>query len=313
MNEEPLTILDEAIQEYDPKYVIGMFSGGHDSLVATHIAKQHPRFSFALHINTGIGIEETRVFVRETCKEWGIELREYKAAETLSAKGKPDPQVFEDIVTEYGFPDAGAHDKMYIRLKERPLRQAIRELERTRKNKTMLVTGVRSQESVRRTRHVEPTQIWEGTKIWVAPIWQFSKFDVNSYIRTHELRKNPVVEHLHMSGECLCGAYAHKGEKEEIRIFYPKVARMLDLLEVKVREAGFPWGWEDAIPNWWKLYKQGQQFLPDLDLTELSQMLCSGCEDRYAVTVTHGSDKVDHSDYAMLRAEEEEQFMESRG
>lgn len=277
----PLAILDEAIQHYDPKYVIAMFSGGHDSLVATHIAKSHPRFSFALHINTGIGIEQTRVFVRETCQQWGIELREYCADEYVRADGTPDPQRFESMVLEYGFPGPQMHTKMYIRLKERPLRQAIRDLDRDRKEKTMLVTGVRSKESQRRMRHVEKVQIWEGTKVWVAPVHEFSKLDINHYIEDNGIARNPVVDYLHASGECLCGAYAHKGEKEEIRLWFPEVAAYLDQLEEMVHQKGFPWKWEDAPPEWYKAWKQGQQFIPGLEPEEEHPMLCQTCEGRW--------------------------------
>jgi len=262
-----LDLLDHTINEFDPRNVIAMFSGGHDSLVSTHIASQHPRFSFALHINTGIGIEQTREFVRQTCGEWGIELREYRAAECS------DPQVYDDIVREYGFPGADQHRIMYVRLKERPLRQALRDLNRQPKDKTLLITGARSQESMRRMRHVKPVQIWEGTKIWVAPIWNFNKLDVGEYIRTHGLRRNEVVDLLHMSGECLCGAFAHEGEKEEIRQWFPEVASRIDQLENEITEK-FPWGWENGPPEWWKEYKHGQKIIPGLET------LCWSCDKR---------------------------------
>lgn len=290
MKQSPLAILDEAYERFEPTHVIAMFSGGHDSLVATHIAKQHPKFSFALHINTGIGIEDTRNFVRDTCEEWGIELREYHADKYVGAKGNPDPQVYEDMVKQHGFPGAGQHSTMYNRLKERPLRQAIRELKRGRNDKTMLITGVRSQESKRRTKHVEKFQIWEGTKVWVAPIWQFSKGDVNNYIKDNLLSRNEVVDHLHSSGECLCGAYAHEGEKEEIRLFFPEMGLYLDQLEEKVHQEGYPWNWEDGPPKWYSSWKKGQQFVPGLEPEDASQMLCRDCENRHAVLTPHDTD-----------------------
>lgn len=101
----PLEILDKYVSALKPLYVIALFSGGHDSMVATHVASQHPEFDFACHLNTGIGIEQTRDFVRGTCEEWKIELREYHASEYVQRCGKPDPQIYEELVIERGFPD----------------------------------------------------------------------------------------------------------------------------------------------------------------------------------------------------------------
>lgn len=268
-----LDLIDQALAEHNAKYVIALFSGGHDSLVATHVASQHLQFSFACHLNTGIGIEQTRDFVRATCEGWQVELREYEAANYIRQDGKPAPQRFEEFILAYGFPGPAQHSRMYQRLKERPLRQMIRELDRDKSDRVILVTGVREQESVRRMAHVEPIQVWEGTKIWVAPIWHFSACDVNHYIRDNGLNRNPVVDLLHSSGECLCGAYAHKGEKEEIREWFPEMAAYLDELERQTNVAGFPWGWEDAPPEWFYAIKNGQMSLPGM-------MLCSTCEVR---------------------------------
>lgn len=265
-------ILEEAIRKYDPTHVIAMFSGGPDSQVATHIVKDHPRFSFVCHINTGIGIPQTREFVRKTVEEWGVPFKEYRAAENLDRNGNPDPQIYEEMVLQYGFPGPPMHKKMYNRLKERPLRQMIRELDRERSDRVILVTGVRSDESLRRMAHVEPIQEFENTKIWVAPIWDWSKADVYAYMDEHGLRRNPVSSLLHMSGECLCGAFSHEGELAEIRSFYPETAAEIERIQEKVMEK-FPWGWEDRPPPWWLDYNDGQDFIPGLE----PEILCTGC------------------------------------
>ena len=71
-----LPLIDRIVEEHAPVAVFALFSGGHDSLVNTHLTAQHPRFAGVVHLNTGIGIEETREFVRETCQEWGWPLIE---------------------------------------------------------------------------------------------------------------------------------------------------------------------------------------------------------------------------------------------
>lgn len=270
-------MLDQIVKQYNPRYIISMFSGGHDSLVATHIASKHPNFSFALHINTGIGIEQTREFVRHTCSEWNIELREYKATENTKADGSPDPVYYENLVLDYGFPGPHGHQMMYNKLKERQLRRVMRDLKLKRSDKVVLVTGVRSQESMRRLRNIkDPLQI-DGKKLWVAVIHDYSKRQVNDYIQQNNLTRNPVVDMLHMSGECLCGAFAHKGELDEIKFWFPDMGAYIEDLERRVIDAGFPWGWEQGPPTWWKGVKHGQKFLPG----GFEEMLCMSCNKDY--------------------------------
>lgn len=265
---DPLAFLDAAVQKYQPKHVIGLFSGGHDSLVATHVASRHPAFSFACHINTGIGIEQTRIFVRETCADWGVPLREYCAADYCQADGTPDPQVYRDLVIERGFPGPSMHSKMYQRLKEKALRMMIRDLDRTSHDGVLLISGIRRDESERRMAHEYDDQVWEGQKRWVAPIYPFSKLDVMAYIRAHGLPRNPVSDNLHMSGECLCGAFAKPGEFANLALWYPDTAAHIAGIERDVRAAGHEWGWEQRPPRG---YRKDQMRL------EFASPLCSSC------------------------------------
>src|SRR5690348_13552774 len=96
--------LDLIITRFKPIAVFGLFSGGHDSFSATYIASQHPAFTAAVHINTGIGVAATREYVRETCRNRSWKLLEYAAAENTNAKGEPDPQIYRDMVIRDGFP-----------------------------------------------------------------------------------------------------------------------------------------------------------------------------------------------------------------
>ena len=78
------------IREAEANSIYGMFSGGHDSLCAAALASLHPLFAGAIHINTGIGIEETREFVRDTCERHFWPLHEIHAPE-----GKYEQMVLE--------------------------------------------------------------------------------------------------------------------------------------------------------------------------------------------------------------------------
>jgi 3'-phosphoadenosine 5'-phosphosulfate sulfotransferase (PAPS reductase)/FAD synthetase len=143
---------------------------------------------------------------------------------------------------KWGFPGPSGHNLIYRYLKERALRQLIRELKTHRGDKVLLVTGVRLQESRRRMGHVAPFQK-DGAIIWVAPILNWDNKQKNEYIATNDLKRNEVVAHLCMSGECLCGAFAKKDEIKNIEFWYPDAAKRIHDLEDKARAAGLPCVW----------------------------------------------------------------------
>lgn len=262
----PEQIWDDAVRLYKPAKIFALFSGGHDSLAVTHYAMNHGADGVA-HVNTGIGVEQTRQFVRDTCARYRWPLYEYKAG----AK-------YEDIIREHGFPGPSSHRYMYIMLKERGVEQLLRDHKTKRSDRIMLVTGVRSSESVRRMGTVEPIKKVKA-RVWVAPFIDYEKKDINAYIQEHELPRNEVVDHLHMSGECLCGAFAKKGELEQLQFFYPETAAEIRRIEKIAAEAGKPWGWEHpGPPEWYTLMKEGQQIL---GFENDPQMLCTSCNKRH--------------------------------
>lgn len=235
-----LDVLEHAYHKYYPVAVVGMFSGGHDSVCATHLAMrwaaEKPVKRFVAHINTGVGIEATREYVRTISAQYGWTLKEYHP-----------PVSYDEIVRDYGFPGPAAHVHMYRRLKERPIRQLVRESKATHASRVMLVTGVRTQESVRRMAHVETIQR-EGAKLWVAPIHDWTADDKYDYIDEQGIPRNEVADILHMSGECLCGAFAKPGERQFIRAMFPheRVNKQIDDLEAYLHAHGNPQSWGEA-------------------------------------------------------------------
>lgn len=256
MNEQihiALDRLDKAIAEHEPIAVFGLFSGGHDSFCSTYIASLHPAFTGAVHINTGTGIAETRNYVRRTCEKRNWPLFEYKAIENTKADGTPDPQIYADIVRKHGFPGAFSHRMMYSKLKERSLRRLERDFGASargkKKKRVMLVSGCRTQESTRRMANTEEVQI-DGRRIWVAPIHDWSKLDTSITLELVEQPRNIIVDLIHKSGECLCGAFAKKGEMEELNL-WPQTRpayRALKKLEKEIVPK-FGWGWEEKPPK----------------------------------------------------------------
>jgi 3'-phosphoadenosine 5'-phosphosulfate sulfotransferase (PAPS reductase)/FAD synthetase len=206
-----------------------LYSGGNDSTILAHMMRH--RAAYAVHANTTIGIEQTRQFVRDTCKRWELPLLERVA-----------PVSYRDLVLERGFPGPAMHFKMFTRLKERTLEQVRNELVgNPRRERVMFIAGRRRQESKRR-RNI-PLYEPDGSIIWASPIAMWTKEDMVMYralaaSQGDPVPFNPVTDALGMSGECLCGAFAKRDELERIRAWYPEVAAEIEQLERDVKAAG---------------------------------------------------------------------------
>jgi 3'-phosphoadenosine 5'-phosphosulfate sulfotransferase (PAPS reductase)/FAD synthetase len=272
--------LARAVERFSPIGVWGLFSGGHDSLSACFIASRHPLFKGVIHANTGIGVEATREFVRRTCAEQRWPLLEYKAIENTNRFNKPDPMDYRAMVLRWGFPGPAGHGIMYTRLKLRALLRHEREHKASSRKSNprfvMYVSGQRSAESTRRMGHMsrDPEISTEERRIWVAPIHDWSKSHTAELIEFAGLERNFIVDLLHKSGECLCGAFAEKGELAELQMW--KETRpahdYIVRLQKEVIAAGHPWGWEDRPPEHIGEEKKGQMIIEPM-----RQFMCWNC------------------------------------
>lgn len=232
--------MQEAIAAHKPVRIFALFSGGKDSMASTHFAMNHGAME-VVHINTGIGIEETRVFVRDTCNAFGWPLRELH----------PPDMTYRDFVLKHGFPVPGGHRYSYVWLKERALHElcmSVKTRGRRSRERIMLVTGVRNLESARRMGFVEPIKRI-ATKVWVAPLFQFSDIDLAHYRKLHNLPLSEVSSKFGMSGECLCGAFAAPDEMQRLERLYPDVAAQIHALEIEAEAAGVHCKWGKRPPK----------------------------------------------------------------
>jgi 3'-phosphoadenosine 5'-phosphosulfate sulfotransferase (PAPS reductase)/FAD synthetase len=163
-------VFDQAVDEFWPEGVWALFSGGHDSLTSTALAAKHPSFRGVIHINTGIGIEETREFVRDTCSTQGWDLAELRAPE-----GE-----YEQHVLRSGFPfGPQSHNAMLYKLKQKPLAEWMR----GQTGRVGLVSGIRKQESVRRMgANISVPVRRDGRKVWISPILEWSKLECGRFL-----------------------------------------------------------------------------------------------------------------------------------
>jgi 3'-phosphoadenosine 5'-phosphosulfate sulfotransferase (PAPS reductase)/FAD synthetase len=215
---------------------VALYSGGDDSTALVHLMR--PLLDAAAHANTTIGIEETRVFVRETSAAWNLPLVE-----------KYPPASYRELVLEQGFPGPAQHFKMYQRLKERCLRQVRAEFVTSpRRERVVFFAGRRRDESQRRAD--VPMHERQGSTIWISPLIEWTKLDLNTYrLMMGDVPRNPVSAVLHMSGECLCGSFAKQYELAQIAEWFPLSATEITELEAEIADReDIPlerrkWGW----------------------------------------------------------------------
>tara|TARA_R110000868_G_C10823781_1_gene758826 strand:- start:8 stop:973 length:966 start_codon:yes stop_codon:yes gene_type:complete len=243
--EESNALLTEALEIESSKRVagiVGLFSGGNDSTVLCHLML--PRITHLAHANTTIGIEQTREYVRQTAAIWDRQLLEFKPPREVDW--------YRSLVLDQGFPGPGHHYKMFQRLKDRGIQEVRRTLvKQPRNERVFFLAGRRRMESKRRANIVEFERI--GSAVWVSPLVNWTKLDMNTYrLMAGDVPTNQVSDLLHMSGECLCGSFAHPGELEEIEQWFPEVVAEIKSLEAEIAdrsdiaEERKHWGWGSA-------------------------------------------------------------------
>lgn len=220
-----------------------MFSGGDDSTVVAH-AYRHQADAL-VHLNTGIGVRQTREFVRRTAAAWDLPLIERQPPEGRTYRdlvlGKVQTRSRKTgqlrVISE-GFPGPTSHGIMYEYLKQTQL-DAIRNelIMNPYRQRLLLITGLRRPES--RRRRARPPVDVEGSLIWANPMIYWDKLDLNEYRRRNpDCPRNEVAANLHKSGECLCGSYGDPEQLAEIEYWYPEAAAQIHALEAEAKAAG---------------------------------------------------------------------------
>lgn len=241
--------------------IVTLFSGGNDSTTLAHIFRKH-----VTHIgvaNTGIGIEQTRQYVRDTASLWGLPILEkypepgYGFEDLIlgNCRAKTGPNKGTQLYPG-GFPGPAMHYMMYQRLKERAFEQIRSDLvNNPYRERVIFLAGRRATESSRRNKLAFKHPIErKGSTVWCAPLINWTKMDLNTYrLMNPDVPRNEASDLIHMSGECLCGSFAHENELDEVGMWFPAVKAEIQELERKVVAANpagvrknpacATWGW----------------------------------------------------------------------
>lgn len=215
----------EFVEEYAIRSLVCCFSGGKDSLVATHYTlteldgfKSHDVQKHVVIVDTTVMCPGTIDFVQEVSDHYGWNLTVLK------------PKVDFWTLVDEGMPMPSMHRRWCcFKLKLEPIKDFVRDLNPQRAE----VTGLRKDESWRRRKLLE---VFYLRKSWVwkyAPIINWTEKEVLRYMRKHDLPMPPHYR-LGIKETCLCGAFSNKKQMMIVRAQFPEFfQKFVDL------EAGF--------------------------------------------------------------------------
>jgi 3'-phosphoadenosine 5'-phosphosulfate sulfotransferase (PAPS reductase)/FAD synthetase len=238
-----------------------MVSGGMDSTVAAHVATQQEEIDLLAYLDTGTGLDENREYVETLADHLGLQLWTLRTHEQ-----------YEDRVKENGFPGPSRHSIMYRSLKERQIGTLATVCNgRGNSSNLHLYTGVRSDESERRMRHVSEEQE-EARWVWHAPIHDWTKADCRKHIAEHDLPRNDLWDTLGRSGDCFCGCFGSPEEKLDLRAAgHEYHAEWIESLEEQTDT-------QDEKSRWaWGALSEEEQRAIRAEEDDAQMLLCSDC------------------------------------
>ena len=273
----PKEIMDEAIEQGLTDFYVA-YSGGKDSgVVLDMMAKDFSDyFKGVVFVNTGIGTQATLDYITDYCKKRNYKLFIVKPEDVIRKKKTirgdvGDQFSYEALVMNYGFPQQSFHTVAMRHLKYFPLRKFIYDrLERG--EKPCIVGGIRKYESARRKIKWNKHFYNDGKMWFVLPI--FFKRDewVYDYFIKNDIKRSPVYETLHISGDCLCGCFAKKEELKLLEMFHPEVFAEIKRLEKLLKEKGTPEAKKHAS---WGIHNQTTESVESQ--SQLESFVCSDC------------------------------------
>ena len=200
--------------------LIGLFSGGKDSLVACLVAGVKE----IVYCRTYVGVNED--YVEEICNLFGWKKNTVK----------PLKNEYEMFVERYGFPKPTSHTWIMQRLKLNPIKKWHAN-QKKKKRDIIFVSGIRLDESDRREMNFgndKEIEESDGLKFY-KPILEWTDIQVEDYIKKNHLQISPVYETLGLGGDCLCGAFTKRQHAYLLDELYPNLAKKIKKLEKTCR------------------------------------------------------------------------------
>lgn len=265
-----LSILDRAIQVYKPSLIVCSYSGGYDSMIATHLVSNwRKRFGHSTNVITAsvdtlISADGWREFVTASARAIG--------APRFEIANNPELDSWIQDVQARGFAYRPHQHKIYFYyLKQRVFRALLARYKKHTHDRVMFITGVRRAESTARAKTPEVERA--GSAVYVNPLVYWSDEDCATYRLTHELPMNPFYDTFHNSGDCLCN-WHNQISLTSLQTHAPHTYEIVKPLhDACQNEHGYGYDSEPSQASKRELAGQIRMF-PDMD--DMPN-LCAGC------------------------------------
>jgi len=190
------------------------FSGGKDSLVVLHQIIQSDPDIPVVFVDTTLTLPENLEYVKWLADEWGLNLHIYR----------PRRDFWYWLERKRIWPQKNRR-WCFTKLKEEPFKRARRDL-----GLVGFITGLRREESHWRKSWQRKT--WNRRmRYWlVNPIIDWSKQDVEAYIKKHNLPVNPCYR-LYGAANCWYCPFARKSEVLRLAEIHPELIEQLSKYE----------------------------------------------------------------------------------
>ncbi len=227
----PQQILTNAIEIWQPKSLVSLYSGGYDSAVTTHLLHRLDTHGLPVRvaaIDTQLAADGWREYVTDVADKQGWDFQIYESQKAW--------QQFLTLAVHQGCPRTRKmHTYVFQKLKGRIIEaihmamkeQLAQERHLTkgeiRSAKTLFVSGMRRAESVFRKEAAEVQRIGHSNRIFAAPIVHWSQEECDIYRIENGLPDNPFYDTVKGSGDCQCN-WGDFISLETLREYSPKLA-----------------------------------------------------------------------------------------
>lgn len=227
--------------------VYGLCSGGKDSMSACSVAHAIRPLDGIILVDTSIVARDgdnkpSYIAAKKFAQRLGVPFLCIKPKEDLKKGYEEVPcigkygigKTYENYCKKYGFPHADQHDDVMRYLKKKALVGfAMANTNSKKMERIALISGVRQKESVRRAVNAQIIGIDQDTPriIWISPVYYWTTEEAYAYVNKHDYELSESYTSLHLSGDCLCGAYAQKQESYLIAQFYPDTGKQIAEIE----------------------------------------------------------------------------------
>lgn len=213
----------EFVNEHCIKSLACYFSGGKDSLVATHYTlsslEEYDLEQHVVHIDTGVMLPIARPYVEDICQQHGWRLTVLEGH-------------FFELAEKNGMPRM-RHRWCCYHCKLKPAIDFMQTLPAPRAE----ITGLRRDESFRRRDLVQIIDKPRSGSLGFAPILYWTGKDVNNYIKRQGLPVPPNYR-LGLKETCMCGVFSSKRQMLILKAQFPELFQKFVDLEAGFRKGG---------------------------------------------------------------------------